>query len=1327
MRLKRLELFGFKSFADRTQLDFPHGVTGIVGPNGCGKSNVVDAVRWVLGETRPTSMRGGEMTDVIFKGSTSRPAMSLAEVTLVLDNAGGEIPTHGAEVAITRRVHGSGEGEYEIDGGRVRLKDVKDLLFDTGLGSRGYAVLEQGRIDAVLSANPLDRRAIFEEAAGVSRFRQRRKEAEQRLKKVDQDTERLDDVLRELESRSRSLKIQAGKAERFLEVQTAWRERGVRLGVVQVERLEDRLGELRTILAARHTEGAGHRERRLDLEQDLERREAERAQVAEAADQASRRLGERIAEQSALEERAVQLAARARSAEHSADQETLRWNELEQRRVERQSELARIAQEAEQASAEAERAAAQAEALVGSREEASRRYREARRASEEHSEVVQEWLRQKTAALHEERALAGSLEPLAQRQSAALARREKATQQAADSQRQSDEARQQRAAQAALAEERERVRAELDAAVARGRGEEQRLAAAVQSLSVERASLDSRIAGLLDWEREREFWNEGAARLADAARGKAKDPELARLGQGLAGLLADRLSAPTAYARALDTALGSAAQALVLESPERAVEIAAWLKSKGLGPVQLIAPELLNRGRCEPAPPEMPYGYRDRVIGLLYDQIEVHPDLISVVHVMLCDCLLVQDLDAALGLTEALPGWRLVTPEGDLVSSSGVIAGQKEVTRGAIGRRAQAQELTQARARIDADLASAQQSLAALKLELQRLVAAQREAQETLSQTRAALARAEADQRSSEARVRDQSRNLEEANQQVESLAQERARLEGRLAEVGQRREAAERRFQLENEALQALEAARQAIEQQRDESNREEARARVEATRLAQLAQGLLQRRSVLERAREELDREQSRCAAQGQAQRQLAGEMSVELASLVERQGGLAEERQAAEAALAEAREQERQQRSAIEAARRAADELTRQLERHLSETSELQLEAQRLELALDEILRRLVEDFGIDRAKLAELAPDVVDAEQREALAPAGALEALEAEVQELRRQLDRLGPVNLEAVQELSEVSQRLGFLSEQRKDLANAKAELMEALSTINSESERLFLETFEEIRKHFQTIFRQLFGGGKADIVLLQDQPVLEAGIEISARPPGRETLPIGLLSGGQRTMTALALLFAVFQSRPSPFCVLDEVDAALDDANVGRFLGMLEGFLTSTQFIVVTHNKGTMAACQRLYGVTMETKGVSRRVSVELSEVDAFVPEVTGDAQKAIAARDSARESAGEEEVEVEVDGPGVRSGRPAPARPAWTAAERRDASIDGPSLGSGTPESVREAGEALELEALEAQQGEGEPGGEPQVELQPRPRRGAGRGQKAPASPAD
>jgi chromosome segregation protein len=305
MRLKRLELFGFKSFADRTVLEFPHAVTGVVGPNGCGKSNVVDAIRWVLGETRPTSMRGGEMTDVIFKGSTSRPALGLAEVTLVLDNTCQSIPAHGAEVAVTRRVFRSGEGEYEIDGSKVRLKDVKDLLFDTGLGSRGYSVLEQGRIDAVLSANPLDRRTIFEEAAGVSRFRQRRKETEARLKRVDQDLERIDDVVGELETRVRSLKLQAGKARSYVELRDAWRLKGVGLAQNQVHRLDRALTAAAAELAELDRRVAQLREGRGAAEAEVEQREGDQRQRVQAVDGAGAEVSRLGGELLTLEERAA--------------------------------------------------------------------------------------------------------------------------------------------------------------------------------------------------------------------------------------------------------------------------------------------------------------------------------------------------------------------------------------------------------------------------------------------------------------------------------------------------------------------------------------------------------------------------------------------------------------------------------------------------------------------------------------------------------------------------------------------------------------------------------------------------------------------------------------------------------------------------------------------------------------------------------------------------------------------------------------------------------------------------------------------------------------
>ncbi|MHC4379072.1 MAG: AAA family ATPase, partial [Planctomycetota bacterium] len=378
MRLKRLELFGFKSFADRTVLEFDEDLVGIVGPNGCGKSNVVDAVRWGPGATRPPSMRGGEMTDVIFKGSTSRPGMSLAEVTIVFDNEDGTVPAHGAEVSVTRRVHKDGEGEYLIDGGKVRLKDVKDLLFDTGLGSRGYAVLEQGRIDAVLSANPLERRAIFEEAAGISRFRQRRREAENRLKRVDQDTERLDDMLRELQSRSRSLKIQAGKAERWVAARDEWRLKGVRLAqhlVVRLEGDDQRLGDELTALESTAEE---LRTKREAADAEVTERAARNEALAEQVDQAAAEAARLAGDLRALDEREASLRARAQSAEQAADSEAARAGELEQRRGERRAELEELGSQLAQAADQRARAEGEVDELAGAARESGRRYRESR-------------------------------------------------------------------------------------------------------------------------------------------------------------------------------------------------------------------------------------------------------------------------------------------------------------------------------------------------------------------------------------------------------------------------------------------------------------------------------------------------------------------------------------------------------------------------------------------------------------------------------------------------------------------------------------------------------------------------------------------------------------------------------------------------------------------------------------------------------------------------------------------------------------------------------------------------------------------------------------
>lgn len=1200
MRLKRLELFGFKSFADRTVLEFPREVTGIVGPNGCGKSNVVDAVRWVLGETRPTSMRGGEMSDVIFKGSSSRPALGVAEVTLVLDNSGQAIPTHGAEVAVTRRVFRSGDGEYEIDGARVRLKDVKDLLFDTGLGSRGYSVLEQGRIDAVLSANPKDRRAIFEEAAGVSRFRQRRKETENRLARADQDVERLEDVIRELESRSRSLKIQAGKAERYVETQAAWQRGALRHGRHQLVALETKIAEveaareqllleLRELRAAREQGEADARlgaDEQSALAAELERTGSEASHVA--------------GELRAVDERRNQLAQRVEGWRAAAGSESRRAQELEQRRAERESELETAASEVTSAAAEREAAEAQVEELATHTRTLERARREAREVSEAQSKIVLDWQHKRSEAEHMTRHLDNAMAPLKERAGRAdsfVAERRarvdaaKVEVDAAEVAHKEAEVARDGAAQARSAIERE----------LEGLGERAIAAAEARKTSeLERARLVARIDGLLDFESERASLELGARALLDGG---------ADWNSALNGLFADHLHVPARLARALDVALGDAAQALVLAEPERAGEMAAWLRDGRRGQARFALPTLW--GAAPTARPELPAELESRVQRLVAC-VEVDSGFAPLVSWMLADCLLVETLAEALALAPAHPDWRFVTPEGDLVDAGGLVAGWREVTHGAVGRRAEAAELEEQRERVERELAQHVEGQLALAGQREESARSLREAGALLDRRRAEVGEAHGRRQSARVRLTEAERGLSEAQVEASRVGVELERCERELQSASARRVEAAQNFERENAVLLDAESKRQALEQEREQAQREEQRARIDLTRLVERHQGLVQRIAVLERGCRELaaEIERSRMAA-GEA----AGSAEVgaqEAERLAADRVGLLEERGRLDEVLTDLRARDKDARAAIDALRRSLEALTAKLEDGLGREAQLELDLQRAELAKDELLRRAESELAVGRDALLEGHEPEAELEQP------GALDALAQEVAELRRQLDRLGPVNLEAVEELAQVTERLEFLTHQRRDLGTSRAELLKSLALINSESERLFVETFEEIRENFRAIFRQLFGGGAADISLIEGEGVLEAGIEISAQPPGRQKLSIGLLSGGQRTMTALALLFAVFQARPSPFCVLDEVDAALDDANVARFLGMIDGFRDDTQFIVVTHNKGTMAACEMLYGITMETKGVSRRVSVQLDEVDGFLPEPSGQAARA-------------------------------------------------------------------------------------------------------------
>ncbi|MDP6539005.1 MAG: chromosome segregation protein SMC [Planctomycetota bacterium] len=1206
MRLHRLELLGFKSFADRTVFEFGDDTqTGVVGPHGCGKSNVVDALRWVLGEQRPTSMRGKEMTDVIFKGCASRPALGVAEATVVLDNAGRMLPDCGEEVQITRRVFQSGEGEYLIDGRRVRLKDVRELLFDTGLGSRGYSVLEQGRIDAVLSANPVDRRRIFEEAAGISRYRQRKHETELRLARVHQDLARLDDVTGELRTRVRSLKIQAGRAERFVAAKEEWQREKARLLRHRLHSLERSLTECVDDIRAREERLASLRKGREELEGELGLRRGERSTLAAELERVTADVTRLEGDGRAMDERKRQLDLRIAGLERTSRAEEERAAVLAAGLEARGRDLEELQRSREDLAGGAEGAREEVLERSGERKRVDRATRELRARSEEQNTVVLRHLHEKTEAantLHHLEQGRSGVEERGERVEARLCgvREEVAAAREEAQSRADDFAR----AEAELVR-REALREESAARTTALASALEESAEALRELELDVARRSSAIESLLDRDRERADLGVGSRRLLEAAEEGTLDCPAAEL----SGLVADHLRCGTDLARALDVVLGERARALVIGNARTARSLAQWLRSGDGGQAALCVPELL--GEPTPAPAELDPATAALTRCVLADELEVDEGFESLARALTGDVLVVEELATALEVVRAAPGRRCVTPAGELVDAAGVIAGERTLAQGPVGRRSSAADLQEELAAVEDRRRQAEGERDRQRAGVEEAREAEARQESGLEEQREALAGARGAAATAAARAEDRGAALETLERESAEVLTERERLHEALVAAEVRRQETVAEFERENSILETLEVERRRQEEARDDLGRREGRSQVELTRIEEQLGGLDRRIDDLGavRAENEAELERARRLAIEAADGAVAARAERE--QLAREAAASLNERARADERLRGLREHAGEGDRILDALRGRRDESAAEHERESSALTEVRLTEQRATLAREEVLRRAEEELELDGAGLLE------GFQPEEELAGDTALDGLERKVAELRGGLDRLGPVNMDALGELEEVGGRLEFLEEQTADLARSRKVLDETLRKIERESERLFVETFEEVRGNFRRIFRQLFGGGRADVTLQEGVGVLDAGVEIVARPPGRELLPIGLLSGGQRSMTALALLFAVFEARPSPFCVLDEVDAALDDANIQRFLAMLETFRRSTQFVLVTHNKGSMTACESLYGVTMATKGVSRQVRVELDEVDEIVPDASG-AQRA-------------------------------------------------------------------------------------------------------------
>jgi chromosome segregation protein len=1199
-RLHALELYGFKSFADRTRFEFPDGITVVVGPNGSGKSNVVDAIKWVLGEQSVRSLRGKEMSDVIFAGSAARKPLNYAEVSLVFDNAAGDLPVATPEVQIMRRVTRDGESEYLVNGETARLRDIRELFSGTGAATQAYSVIEQGRVDALLVASGRERRAVFEEAAGITRFRTRRAEALRRLERTEQNRQRLADIVGEVASRLETVKHQAARARR-------WRQMTDRLRCLRLAAARRDMVDIDAVVAGVDDRLRTVRTAHATLEDRIAASAAQATTLATAAEQL---------QPAAAAARAAVAAATQRAAAAETAVVIARSRHVDLERI-----LARAGSDLHDATAterSASDAATEASATVHDLAVRlttidDRLAACERSANGSHHQAADG--RQRLAAA------AATLDQLRQERLRLEAAHDRAEERAAEAVRMAAlahdavsaaEARQARLVEThaacegnlvALTTKLDAARSEVDTFESAHREKTAALQAAWQDLAGWQARLEAcreRADVLHDIVSRQEGLSEAARRLL--AAGSAELPDLA-------GIVADLIVSSVDWAAAVDTALGGLAHGLVVDSLADAVAWHTDWSARDAGRSVLAAGgriTLVATADLRP-PPDYDPGQASGIVGRL-DRLLPEPASErerNLREKLLGHVWIVDEVRHALPLLPSAPRTTLfVARDGGCVSADGSFEiGTPAAAAGLVARRSELRALEQRWRDLDESRRAAQLTIDSLQAEAAEIQASVRQAQvrrqsvaETIVRSQADMEQTTREQRAAAAALEAVRRELRTAElKAVDATATSRAAAAA-VAAAAPALEAA-------HGELTTAETAINDLERSRGEVIAEIQRLRIEqATCCERLARGretvavragdLAARRAAVTAARAEvaaartaLDAHELDVLAAGAAHAEavVAAERVAENLGAIESEGAAVDARRG-EIAVA------------LEADRGEVTRLSEQAHLHELEAGEARHRRER-------IVERIRDEYDLD---IAAGVPDESPAEDDPPVpADRG---ALDHEIEELRRKLASMTTVNLEALAEAEELGARLATLESQLADVTDGKASIEQLIARIDDESRRLLGDTIETVRGHFRDLFERLFGGGQADIVLEEGVDLLETAVEIVARPPGKEPRSISLLSGGEKTMTCVALLLAIFKSRPSPFCVLDEVDAALDEANVDRYVGVLRDFLSATQFIVVTHSKKTMAAATTLYGVTQEESGVSKRVSVRFETAAAAV-----------------------------------------------------------------------------------------------------------------------
>lgn len=1182
MYLKRIEIAGFKSFADRTVIEFENGVTAVVGPNGSGKSNITEAIRWVLGEQSAKSLRGGKMPDIIFAGSEGRKALNIAEVTVVLDNSDHFLPLEFTEISVTRRYRRTGESDFYINKQACRLKDIHDLFMDSGLGKESFSIISQGKVEAIFNSKPEDRRGIFEEAAGVLKYKQRKKKAEQKLFETEDNLSRVQDIIYELEDQLTPLAAQSEAAKEFLKLKETLTEIDVSLTVTEIETaktiwdqksaelamIEVQLQQASQKIRASEDELFQLRNKRNKLDEQIEIEQQQLLQVTEALKQTEGQrnvLTERSKHtlQTTSEYQASLKEAAAKIAVYREELQT-----LEAKVIEKTTQREGLITDGIAAEQEVEKYSKSSKELM---EELRSQYVEVMQEQANTTNDLKYLERQYQQETAKNQQSIQKHEALEAQMSEALAEKEMlvATVQASE---------------AVLTNQREAYTAQ-----------KQQLIEAQEQLGLKQKQMYQAMNQVQQTKARQKSLQEIQENYSGFYQGvRAVLKHKAQL-TGIVGAVAELIDVPKEYTLAIETALGGAAQHVVVATEKDGRAGITFLKQQHSGRATFLPLTTIKARTISAAVREKVQAIAG-FMGIASEIIQFSEEVRPVIQNLLGVTLVADSLESANQLAQAVHyQYRVVSLDGDVMNAGGSMTGgaTKRGNQGSLFSQTQElQELTQQLTRVEAQLATTEKDVQQLtakvnertdqleKLrsdgEISRLK--QLEVTNQLANQEEMLTRLTKEQRLFEFETRELQQFLTDYQTQKAALLEQQAILV-------QKKEQLDREMQQVDQEANQMETLRAKAFEQYNQLQADQA---VVGEQLAHLTEQVGEKQAQLDEAlaREVALRQQLQQLNDHSTNHQVTEEgLTSQLAQLSTKQTQLQETIQTAKAGRQRIQEQ-------VDQLDVGLAEENKQQQHLLTQQTQREVEKNRAEIQLDNALNYLQEDYSLTFERASQ--------EYQLTLEP----EQAKNEVKQLKRKIDRLGPVNLNAIEQYEQVNERHEFLVTQRDDLLDAKEQLFETMGEMDEEVKTRFSEVFEAIRIQFKAVFPNMFGGGRAELVLTNPEDLLNTGIEIEAQPPGKRLQNLSLLSGGERALTAIALLFSIIRVRPVPFCVLDEVEAALDDANVSRFGHYLSEFEDETQFIVVTHRKGTMEAADVLYGVTMQESGVSKIVSVRLEDV---------------------------------------------------------------------------------------------------------------------------